>query len=205
MEFRDSKLKMLGLIAGCLAFVIPLGILAGVDAQRGAYGNVVFELLGILFFGLGAVIVFWRMLVPKATPEMVIDGKGIKGWISKGYVPWSRIVFLWVKTNEPTPGASFFTRLIHRFWPERVIVCRYTPDKGRKFGAAKSAAQSAMETMAKTLTPDDEDYDDHDIDWIESTIRFRGLTPGIEAAISTIRSLQASKLVYEKPKDAPRT
>jgi hypothetical protein len=198
MEFRDSKLKILGIAIFFLAFVVPLVLVLRIDIGRDAYVPIFFEVLGIIFFSSLALIALRRIVVPKREPEMVIDAQGIKGWISKGYVPWSRIVFLWVKNDDLRPRANFFDKFIYWLSPERVIVCRYTPDKSKRFSATKSATQS------KQLTPDDEDYDDHDIDWIETTIRFRGWTPGVDEAISTIRSLHASKLVYEKPKDAGR-
>jgi hypothetical protein len=195
MEFRDSKLKIFGIIIFCLAFAVPLAWALRIDIGRDAYVPIFFELLGIILFASLALIALRRIAVPKREPEMVIDALGIKGWISKGYVPWSRIVFLWVTNDKLRPSATFFHKLIYRLSPERVIICRYTPDKSKRFSAAKSATQS------RKLTPDDEDYDDHDVDWIETTIRFRGWTPGVDQAISTIRSLHASKLVYEKPKD----
>jgi hypothetical protein len=198
MEFRDSKLKILGIIIFCLAFVVPLALALRIDIGRDAYVPIFFELLGIIFFASLALIALRRIVVPKKEPEMAIDAQGIKGWISKGYVPWSRIVFLWVKQEDLPAHPTFFGRLIHWLMPERVIVCRYTPDKSKRFSATKSATQS------KKLTPDDEDYDDHDVDWIETTIRFRGWTPGVDEAISTIRGLHASKLVYEKPKEPGR-
>jgi hypothetical protein len=198
MEFRDSKLKILGIAIICLAFAVPLVLVLRIDIGRDAYVLVFFEVIGIIFFASLAVIALMRIVVPKREPEMVIDAQGIKGWISKGYVPWSRIVFLWVTKDTLRPGANFFHKLLYWLSPERVIVCRHTPDKSKRFSATKSAAQS------EALTPDDEDYDDHDIDWIETTIRFRGWTPGVDDAISTIRSLHASKLVYEKPKEARR-
>lgn len=196
MEFRSSRTQAFGIAIVCLAFLLPLAYTLRMDVARNAYVPAAFEAIGMLLFGSLFLFAVWRFFVPTKTPAMVIDAKGIKGWISKGYVPWSRIVFLWVKKDDLPERATFADRLTNWLMPRRVIVCRYTPDRTRKLTGAKAVAKSAA------LTPDHEDYDDHDVEWIEATIRFTGWTPGIDAAIATIRSLHASKLVYEKPKDA---